>query len=92
MYERQHDHVLQIIRSAIDAADAAAAVRRHVNVSDSRLIIETTNNRHTFSLDDFKSILVVGAGKAVVRRMAAIPSAHTSFIGWPPGVHGNGVR
>jgi hydroxypyruvate reductase len=50
----------RIFRAALDASDPAVAIRRHVRVAGAMM---TVGNRK-YRLDDFRRVIVIGAGKA----------------------------
>jgi hydroxypyruvate reductase len=58
--QEQFNTVLAIMGAALEAVDPAEAVRRHVRREDTVLRV----NQHTYNLDDYENIYVVGAGKA----------------------------
>jgi glycerate 2-kinase len=60
--ERLRADVLAIFNAAVKTVDAAAAVRRHVRVSDTGLEIADT----TYLFTSFPNIYIFGAGKAAV--------------------------
>ena len=67
-----------LIRSALKAADPAAAVRRSLRIETSRLIIEdpAENQSHDYfyELDGVRRLIVIGAGKAAPAMAAAVES------------------
>jgi hydroxypyruvate reductase len=72
------DSAWQIMRVALDAVEPSAAVRRHLQLVNSRLIIESSHDKErTYNLDDFDRVLVVGGGKAGAPMAAAV----TEIIG-----------
>ena len=60
--ERLRADALAIFNAAVKRVDAAAAVRRHVRVSDTGLEIADT----TYLFSSFPNIYILGAGKAAV--------------------------
>ncbi|MFM2123657.1 MAG: hypothetical protein RL328_108, partial [Acidobacteriota bacterium] len=61
-------HALQIVRSALDAADPQHAVIRHLE-SDGQVL---TAGKHRYSLNEIERIYVVGAGKASAGMASAV--------------------
>jgi hydroxypyruvate reductase len=61
---------LRIFRAALQAADPAQAVLRHVRMERESLIA----GRHRYRLGEFQNIYVVGAGKASAKMAAAVES------------------
>ncbi|MGO9241238.1 MAG: glycerate kinase [Bryobacteraceae bacterium] len=59
---------LAIFKSALQAADPAEAIRRHVTVERGTLHV----GRKRYRLDAFRRIIVLGAGKASARMAAAL--------------------
>ena len=57
---RLRKQALKIFRSALEAADPATAIERHVRVAGDSLIA----GRRKYRLDSFRRVLVAGAGKA----------------------------
>lgn len=58
--QAQLDAVLAIMAAALEAADPAEAIRRHVQRDGTILQVDG----HNYNLDDYENIYVVGAGKA----------------------------
>ncbi|RME45045.1 MAG: glycerate kinase [Chloroflexi bacterium] len=52
--------VLSIMGAALEAVDPAEAIRRHAHRDGAILHV----NGHTYNLDDYKNVYVIGAGKA----------------------------
>jgi glycerate 2-kinase len=69
--QQSHKHVLTILQAALEAADPAAAIRRHLSLSGSANVLKAGS---TFEqpLDAFKRILVIGAGKATAPMAVAV--------------------
>jgi len=68
--QTSHQHVLAILQAALEAADPAKAVRRHLTITDSGSL--QAGATFDFPLDSFKRIFVVGAGKATARMATAV--------------------
>jgi hydroxypyruvate reductase len=60
-----------ILRAALQAADPAEAIRRHLRVDGDRLIV----GKRRYDLSRYSRILVLGAGKASARMAGTIESA-----------------
>src|SRR5512136_1589402 len=59
----------QIMHAALDAVEPGAAVRKHLRLSGSRLIV---SGEQAYALDEFDRVLVIGAGKAGAPMAAAV--------------------
>ncbi len=75
-------HAMSIFRSALEAADPAKAVLRHVKVEDDTMIA----GKKRYRLSSFRRIYVVGAGKA----SAAMAQALEKLLG--ARIHGGLVN
>ncbi|MDX1687963.1 MAG: DUF4147 domain-containing protein [Candidatus Promineifilaceae bacterium] len=60
-FENRHDHVQSIIEAALDAADPAGAVRRHLRRDGRQLLI----GEHRYDLDRGR-VFLIAAGKAAL--------------------------
>ncbi|MBS1251925.1 MAG: D-glycerate 2-kinase [Anaerolineales bacterium] len=54
------DHVLAIMKAALEAVDPTEAIRRHITRDGASLRV----NSHTYNLNAYENIYVVGGGKA----------------------------
>lgn len=70
MKQQRHQHILSILQAALAAADPAAAVRRHLTISDANVLCAGPAKK--YPLDRFKRVLVVGAGKATAQMALAV--------------------
>lgn len=68
--QTSHQHVLAILKAALEAADPAAAIRRHFTISESGTL--RAGPSFEAPLDRFKRIFVVGAGKATAPMAVAV--------------------
>jgi hydroxypyruvate reductase len=67
---------LAILKTALSAADAGNAIRRHLSVSTNRLRAGT----ESFPLKDFDRVFLIGAGKAAIPIAAAAYQALGSLL------------
>ncbi len=68
--QTSHQHVLAILQAALEAADPAAAIRRHLTLSPSGTL--RAGDAFEAPIATFKRIFVVGAGKATAQMAVAV--------------------
>jgi len=66
------DHLIDIFTAGVDRVDPYALVCESVRLTDSHLTIGSNGHQKVFDLDDWDSLIVIGAGKATARMALAI--------------------
>lgn len=72
----QREKALAVLGAALEAADPASAVRRHLRREESRLLVEG----QAYNLSRFRRVLIVGAGKGSAAMAQAVEEILGDFI------------
>ncbi|WP_198962829.1 glycerate kinase type-2 family protein [Mangrovitalea sediminis] len=61
---QRRQHLDQIFRAALARVDPFRMIADHVRLDGSRLLVELEGERHKVDLNDYRRLLILGAGKA----------------------------